>query len=63
MSSAPSRISRHRRPAGPFHGRDDPQHRYLDAWEREAADPRFFFSFSPQGYAVGLDVFLYAMTH
>ena len=27
-----------------------------DAWEREAADPRFFFSFSPQGYAVGLDV-------
>ena len=34
-----------------------------DAWEREAADPRFFFSFSPQGYAVGLDVFLYGMTH
>jgi len=34
-----------------------------DAWEREAADPRFFFSFSPNGYAVGLDVFLYGMTH
>ena len=34
-----------------------------DAWEREAADPQFFFSFSPQGYAVGLDVFLYALTH
>jgi hypothetical protein len=34
-----------------------------DAWEREAADPRSFFSFSPQGYAVGLDVFLYGMTH
>ena len=34
-----------------------------DAWEREAADPRFFFSFSPQGYAVGLDVFLYGLTH
>jgi hypothetical protein len=34
-----------------------------DAWEREAADPRFFFSFSPQGYAVGLDVVLYGMTH
>ena len=30
-----------------------------DAWEREAEDPQFFFSFSPQGYAVGLDVFLY----
>jgi hypothetical protein len=34
-----------------------------DAWEREAADPKFFFSFSPQGYAVGLDVVLYALTH
>ena len=34
-----------------------------DAWEREAADPRFLFSFSPNGYAVGLDVFLYGMTH
>ncbi|MDP2056023.1 MAG: DUF4159 domain-containing protein, partial [Acidobacteriota bacterium] len=34
-----------------------------DAWEREAADPQFFFSFSPQGYAVGLDVVLYGMTH
>ncbi len=34
-----------------------------DAWEREAEDPRFFFSFSPQGYAVGLDVVLYGMTH
>jgi len=34
-----------------------------DAWEREAADPRFFFSFSPQGYTVGLDVVLYGMTH
>lgn len=34
-----------------------------DAWEREAEDPQFFFSFSPQGYAVGLDVVLYGMTH
>jgi hypothetical protein len=34
-----------------------------DAWEREAADPRFFLSFSPQGYAVGLNVVLYGMTH
>ncbi|MGE0864321.1 MAG: DUF4159 domain-containing protein [Vicinamibacterales bacterium] len=34
-----------------------------DAWEREAADPQFFFSFSPQGYAVGLDVVLYGLTH
>ena len=29
----------------------------------EAEDPQFFFSFSPQGYAVGLDVSLYGMTH
>jgi hypothetical protein len=34
-----------------------------DAWEREAEDPQFFFSFSPQGYAVGLDVVLYALSH
>jgi hypothetical protein len=34
-----------------------------DAWEREAADPRYFYSFSPDGYAVGLNVALYAMTH
>lgn len=34
-----------------------------DAWEREAEDPQFFLSFSPQGYAVGLDVVLYGMTH
>jgi hypothetical protein len=34
-----------------------------DAWEREAEDPKFFFSFSPQGYAVGLDVVLYGLTH
>lgn len=34
-----------------------------DAWEREAEDPRFFYSFSPQGYAVALNVVLYSMTH
>lgn len=34
-----------------------------DAWEREAADPQFFLEFSPNGYAVGLNVVLYAMTH
>ena len=34
-----------------------------DAWEREAADPRYFLEFSPQGYAVGLNVVLYSMTH
>ncbi len=34
-----------------------------DAWEREGEDPRFFYQFSPNGYAVGINVVLYAMTH
>jgi Domain of unknown function (DUF4159) len=34
-----------------------------DAWEREGEDPRFFLNFSPSGYAVGINVILYAMTH
>lgn len=34
-----------------------------DAWEREGEDPRFFYRFSPDGYAVGINVILYAMTH
>jgi hypothetical protein len=34
-----------------------------DAWEREAEDPRFFYLFSPDGYAIGVNVLLYAMTH
>jgi hypothetical protein len=34
-----------------------------DAWEREGEDPRFFYNFSPEGYAVGINIVLYAMTH
>jgi hypothetical protein len=34
-----------------------------DAWEREGEDQRFFYRFSPDGYAVGLNVLLYAMAH
>jgi len=34
-----------------------------DAWEREAEDPRYFYLFSPNGYAVGINVVMYAMTH
>jgi hypothetical protein len=34
-----------------------------DAWEREGEDPQFFYSFSPDGYAVGLNIVIYAMTH
>ena len=34
-----------------------------DAWEREGEDPRYFYQFSPRGYAVGINAVLYAMTH
>ncbi len=34
-----------------------------DSWEREGEDPNFFFNFSPNGYAVGLNSVVYAMSH
>lgn len=34
-----------------------------DSWEREGQNPEYFLSFSPDGYAVGLNVALYAMIH
>jgi len=34
-----------------------------DSWERETDDPGFFQQFSPDGYALGIDVVLYALTH
>jgi hypothetical protein len=34
-----------------------------DAWEREAEDPQYFYSFSPDAYAIGMDMLLYSMTH
>jgi len=34
-----------------------------DSWEREADDPEFFFNFSPNGYAVGLNAVIYSMSH
>lgn len=34
-----------------------------DSWEREGEDPAFFYQFSPDGYALGINVLLYAMTH
>jgi hypothetical protein len=34
-----------------------------DSWEREAEDPRYFNQFSPDGYALGIDVVMYALTH
>ncbi len=34
-----------------------------DSWEREGEDPRYFFEFSPDGYAVAINVLLHALTH
>ena len=34
-----------------------------DAWEREGEDPRYFYLFSPDGYAVGINIVVYALTH
>jgi hypothetical protein len=34
-----------------------------DAYERESDDPEFFYKFSVEGYAIGINVLLYAMTH
>ena len=34
-----------------------------DPWEREGEDKDYFFRFSPEAYAVGIDILLYAMTH
>jgi Domain of unknown function (DUF4159) len=34
-----------------------------DSWEREADDPDYFYHFAVDGYAVGINVVLYAMTH
>ena len=34
-----------------------------DAYEREADNPTYFYTFSVEGYALGIDAILYAMTH
>jgi hypothetical protein len=34
-----------------------------DAWEREGDDRRYFDTFASSGYAMGINVFMYAMTH
>jgi hypothetical protein len=34
-----------------------------DSWEREADDPNYFYAFSVDGYAFGINVLIYAMTH
>jgi hypothetical protein len=34
-----------------------------DSWEREGEDPGYFYQFSPPGYAVGINVLVYMLTH
>jgi hypothetical protein len=34
-----------------------------DDWEREGEEPECFYRFSPDAYAVGINIVLYAMTH
>jgi hypothetical protein len=34
-----------------------------DSWEREGEDPGYFYRFSVNGYALAVNVLLYAMTH
>ena len=34
-----------------------------DSYEREADDPTYFYNFSVEGYAIGINLMLYAMTH
>jgi hypothetical protein len=34
-----------------------------DAFEREGDDPRYFYTFSVEGYAFGINALLYGMTH
>ncbi len=34
-----------------------------DSWDREADDPDYFYHFAVDGYALGVNVVLYAMTH
>ena len=34
-----------------------------NSWERETEDAQYFYQFSINGYALGIDVLLYALTH
>jgi hypothetical protein len=34
-----------------------------DGWEREGEDEDFFYTFSPESYALGINIVLYSMSH
>ena len=34
-----------------------------DSWEREGDNPEYFQRFSPEGYALGIDIAIWVMSH
>ena len=34
-----------------------------DGWEREGEDDAFFYRFSPDAYALGINIILYTLNH
>src|ERR1700704_4974821 len=56
-----------------YRGIEDPRHRLIvlmthntdvsDTWEREGENKEYFSLFSPRGYAIGVNVVVYALTH
>ena len=34
-----------------------------DTWEREGEDVEYFYRFSPEGYAIAINVMVYVLTH
>ena len=34
-----------------------------DSFEREGEDPNYFYNFAIDGYALGINILLYSMTH
>ena len=52
------RDSHHRIIAAMTHNTD-----VSNSWERETEDPAYFYQFSIDGYALGINVLLYVLTH
>ena len=55
--------ARHLRFARPPDGAITHNTDFGDAFEREGDDPRYFYTFSVDGYAFGINTLLYALTH
>ena len=72
-TAAASRSAAHDSPHVNFRGISDEHGRLMvvmthntdipDTWEREGESQEYFDRFSPNGYAVGVNIILYALTH